>query len=124
MTADPMDRSLGMLLGAHWDGHADLVAVYTDRGISYGMKAAIERARELGIPPRNERHRRPMIHHATGIICGGLPTYCGVRIEWSESPMLDKPGETKLVPNVTTCPERVTCETCRAKYREILGSRR
>jgi len=45
-----VERDLGMRAGFAWGEKADLVAVYTDFGISSGMKAGIERAKALGIP--------------------------------------------------------------------------
>lgn len=44
---DPMQRTLGINAGLAWQRVADLVAVYTDRGISKGMAAAIEHARSV-----------------------------------------------------------------------------
>lgn len=43
----PEQRRLGIEAGFAYLQRADLVAVYTDRGISPGMKAAIEKASEL-----------------------------------------------------------------------------
>lgn len=42
------ERSMGMEAGWAWFRVCDLVAVYTDRGLSGGMKAGIERARSFG----------------------------------------------------------------------------
>lgn len=39
----PHERALGIELGLTWSKCADVVAVYTDRGISDGMARAIER---------------------------------------------------------------------------------
>jgi len=44
------DRIKGIVLGYQWMSRADLVAVYQDLGISTGMSAAIDRAKDLGIP--------------------------------------------------------------------------
>lgn len=41
------ERKLGMDAGWEWMTRAELVAVYTDRGISGGMRAGIERASSL-----------------------------------------------------------------------------
>lgn len=42
----PEERKLGMEAGWAWQAVADAIVVYTDRGISSGMQAAIDRARE------------------------------------------------------------------------------
>ena len=56
---DPEERRLGIEAGHAWYRVADACVVYTDRGISPGMKAGIERAeshgvkvehREIGLP--------------------------------------------------------------------------
>lgn len=41
-------RELGLTAGLAWGESADLIAVYTDRGISNGMKRGIEHWQELG----------------------------------------------------------------------------
>ncbi len=41
---DPEQRKLGMLAGFRWLAIADAIIVYGDRGISPGMKLAIEQA--------------------------------------------------------------------------------
>ena len=41
---NPAERALGIQLGYEWMIYADEVVVYTDYGISHGMKAAIEYA--------------------------------------------------------------------------------
>ena len=46
----PEERKLGMEAGFAYLRNADLVAVYTDKGISKGMEAGIARASALGIP--------------------------------------------------------------------------
>ncbi|MFA4972183.1 MAG: hypothetical protein WC683_06190 [bacterium] len=43
-------REQGMLAGALWEIEAQLLAVYTDRGVSAGMRCSIARAQQLGIP--------------------------------------------------------------------------
>jgi len=45
----PSERALGIAAGHAWTGVADAVVVYTDRGISSGMNAGIERAAQCGI---------------------------------------------------------------------------
>jgi hypothetical protein len=45
--AVPAQREEGMAVGWSWMAHADLVAVYTDRGISSGMMRDIEEASRL-----------------------------------------------------------------------------
>lgn len=44
------ERIMGMEAGFAWGEKADLVAVYTDRGISSGMKAGMDKAERNGIP--------------------------------------------------------------------------
>lgn len=44
------ERRLGMQCGFTWGITADLVAVYTDRGISKGMQQGIDTYRHNGIP--------------------------------------------------------------------------
>ena len=46
----PEERMLGIHAGFAWNSHADLVAVYTDRGTSNGMKYGIEAANKNGTP--------------------------------------------------------------------------
>lgn len=46
----PEERTLGMEAGFAWGRTAELCAVYTDRGISGGMKAGIKVAEDAGIP--------------------------------------------------------------------------
>ena len=46
----PEERSLGIECGLAWGALAELIVVYTDRGITKGMKLGIERAEELNIP--------------------------------------------------------------------------
>ncbi len=42
------ERGLGIDAGFHWGDKADATVVYTDRGISNGMKLGIERAEKAG----------------------------------------------------------------------------
>jgi hypothetical protein len=58
---EPKERNLGMHAGFAWGKKAALVAVYTDLGISIGMRLGIERATLQGqkieyrsLEPRNE----------------------------------------------------------------------
>jgi hypothetical protein len=44
----PKEREHGIEAGLAWTAVCDLVAVYTDRGLSTGMKQGIERALALG----------------------------------------------------------------------------
>lgn len=44
------DRLKGLSCGWAWMQKADFVAVYTDLGISKGMKGGIKRALQLGLP--------------------------------------------------------------------------
>ena len=48
--ANPAEREHGMEMGWAWMRCADLVAVYSDHGITLGMELGIRKARELGIP--------------------------------------------------------------------------
>ena len=47
---NPDERKLGIGEGLAWASHADAKVVYTDRGISEGMKFGIEKAIESGRP--------------------------------------------------------------------------
>jgi hypothetical protein len=46
----PEERLLGMEAGFAWGAQAELVVVYTDRGISEGMQKGVERASAQGKP--------------------------------------------------------------------------
>ena len=48
--ADPDDRAAALDTCLAWLSAAERVAVYTDYGISSGMRGEIDRARALGIP--------------------------------------------------------------------------
>lgn len=50
MDDTPYERALGIRCGLAWGQHADLVAVYSDIGVSPGMKEAIEWYKSLGKP--------------------------------------------------------------------------
>jgi hypothetical protein len=45
----PEERTLGREAGLAWCAVADLMAVYTDRGVSTGMRQAMQRAEALGL---------------------------------------------------------------------------
>lgn len=47
---DPVQREQGMTAGFAWHKVAEASVVYTDRGISRGMRRGIEHARALGLP--------------------------------------------------------------------------
>lgn len=47
---DEYERELGIRCGLAWGRHADLIAVYSDIGLSPGMKRAIAHYKELGKP--------------------------------------------------------------------------
>lgn len=47
---DPEERHKGMMAGWDWMTKADAVVVYTDLGISQGMRDGIERASKAGKP--------------------------------------------------------------------------
>lgn len=44
------ERALGIHCGFAWGQHADLIAVYSDLGMSPGMKAAIQHYKSIGKP--------------------------------------------------------------------------
>ena len=46
----PEERRLGIFAGLSWLERADASVVYTDNGISDGMKYGIQRAEQAGIP--------------------------------------------------------------------------
>lgn len=46
----PEERQLGIRAGLAWRYVAEASVVYTDRGISSGMKKGIARAKESGVP--------------------------------------------------------------------------
>jgi hypothetical protein len=46
----PVDRERGLLAGFAWRIVANLTVVYTDLGITPGMRDGIEHAREVGCP--------------------------------------------------------------------------
>lgn len=46
----PDERRLGIEAGLAWGEAAELVAAYTDLGISAGMRLGMERHRERGVP--------------------------------------------------------------------------
>src|SRR5690625_2495112 len=48
---DPAQRRLGIDAGLAWHRVASAVVVYTDLGVSAGMRAAISHAEEVGIEP-------------------------------------------------------------------------
>lgn len=48
LAEDPVNRAKGLELGEAWRAVAEATIVYTDIGISEGMKLAVQRARELG----------------------------------------------------------------------------
>tara|TARA_Y100000034_G_scaffold29728_1_gene36203 strand:+ start:70988 stop:71308 length:321 start_codon:yes stop_codon:yes gene_type:complete len=45
-----LEREQGIAAGFEWGKHADKCAVYTDLGVSEGMKRGIENAEREGIP--------------------------------------------------------------------------
>lgn len=47
---EPDERALGILAGQHWAARADAVVVYTDLGISRGMKEGISAATARRLP--------------------------------------------------------------------------
>lgn len=47
---NPAERRLGMAAGLEWVRRADAMVVYADRGVSSGMKEAMDHAKRVGIP--------------------------------------------------------------------------
>lgn len=47
---EPAERAWGIVAGLSWLKHADAAVVYTDRGMSSGMRQGIAAAREAGVP--------------------------------------------------------------------------
>jgi|SRR5579875_80606 len=47
---DPVQRQRGLDMGMAWARRADVLAVYTDRGISPGMSDEIDNAKHNGVP--------------------------------------------------------------------------
>ncbi len=47
---NPDERTLCMKAAEAWESHAEAIVVYTDLGISYGMRLGIERAQREGRP--------------------------------------------------------------------------
>lgn len=47
---DRLERRIGIEAGLEWGLHADITAVYADRGISSGMREGIRRAERQGRP--------------------------------------------------------------------------
>ena len=45
----PLDRAMGIAAHVAWLRRADLIAVYTDLGITEGMRLALVEARRLGV---------------------------------------------------------------------------
>jgi hypothetical protein len=58
--AVPEDREIGIRAGQSWGRHAELTAVYADRGISEGMAAGIADAQRVGraVETRSIRKRK------------------------------------------------------------------
>lgn len=54
----PEERKLGIEAGLRWGSRAELVAVYTDHGISEGMKIGID---------RHEIEGRPVVYRSIGL---------------------------------------------------------
>ena len=52
---NPYERVRGIVAGLAWAEACDLVAVYEDRGISEGMREAIEHAKKIGKPVEYRR---------------------------------------------------------------------
>ena len=47
---DPVERAIGMKCGWAWAEKADAVVIYSDLGISPGMKESISRYEKMGLP--------------------------------------------------------------------------
>lgn len=52
---DPHERKMGIDAGHAWLGAADAMVVYTNRGITEGMRTGIKRGVALGIPVEYRR---------------------------------------------------------------------
>jgi hypothetical protein len=63
----PIERSLGIDAGLLWGEAAAKTVVYTDRGLSEGMKYGIERASKAG-RPIEFRHLSEHVRHLAGAI--------------------------------------------------------
>lgn len=57
-----------------------------------------------------------IIHLATGIICGGPPTYCGVKLE---KKYREETGKVHVL-NATDNEDRATCVMCMRKWSEAM----
>lgn len=69
---DPEQRTLGMSAGWRWIERADIVAVYTDRGISSGMKQGIAVADAEHVPVVY----RSIEQHCLNVSCVPRPCFC------------------------------------------------
>ena len=47
---DPVERALGIKCGWAWAEKADAVVVYSDLGVSPGMRESIDRYQKMGLP--------------------------------------------------------------------------
>lgn len=63
---DPPQRALGIAAGFAWAAQADKTVVYTDRGISNGMRLGIKDA---------EEHDRPIEYRSLDGWTNGLPPH-------------------------------------------------
>jgi hypothetical protein len=66
----PEERARGMEAGFRWGEKADLVAVYTDRGVSRGMEEGIRQAKLRGTPIDFRTLPRGMKRHFIGTLFG------------------------------------------------------
>lgn len=63
---NPTERALGINAGFVWGDASDLVAVYTDRGISWGMILGIVAAQKRGTPIEYRTLNVPLSTPSTG----------------------------------------------------------
>lgn len=68
----PEERDLGLKAGWSWYRAAEKSVVYTDRGISDGMKKGIQIANDLKLPIEY----RSIEKHCNGLNCCLRPCYC------------------------------------------------
>lgn len=59
-----------------------------------------------------EQDEQRTIHLATGIVCGGPPTWCEEALETE----YDEERGVDVVTNATQSTERYNCEACHRKY--------
>lgn len=68
--SDPEERALGIEAGLAWGVEAEATVVYTDLGISRGMRYGIERAEKEGRPVEYRLIAKPLPHISCGYVEG------------------------------------------------------